>query len=276
MFQPPVAYGSLNVIREHRVQAGDRVTGMCYFRGNLYTIETKGPYDDREFRLAVYSVINQDTVTLLDTLDLAVEGAGRPHIDRQNGCVYIPCVSSGVCVVRYDGSRLVPVTTLRCVDDALSVAVVSTGTVYVSNLSNTTVKLVDVAQDRITAKLKLVGDISSGAHVAVLGDTLVVASKGALTFYHINCPTPIKAKVHSMDAWDEERRRPVWHLTTDHHSSFLMVYGRSNLVDVFDISGNLTHTISIPGNRESSTCTVVGGQLWVGCNNGDIIVMSPQ
>ncbi len=45
---------------------------------------------------------------------------------------------------------------------------------------------------------------------------------------------------------------------------------------VLDISGNHTHAIPIPGDRVPWDCTVVGGQLWVGCINGDIIVMSSQ
>ncbi len=70
--------------------------------------------------------------------------------------------------------------------------------------------------------------------------------------------------------------RSVTALTTDNHSSFLLVDDDSHIVYVLDISDNLIYTIPIPGDRWPQDCTVVGGQLWVGCYNGNIIVMSSQ
>ena len=243
---------------------------MCYHSGRLYTVERR--WEDRSYRLAVYSVSDQDTVTLLDTLDL--EGRARhPRVDRQSGRVYIPCGSRGVCVVRYDGSKLVPVTTLRCVRDAGSLAVVSTNTLYVCDWDSETVCLVDVTQDRVTARLQPPREVRGErpSHVAVLGDTVLVMYAGPkLVIYRHGVPTPGKPI-----------RRPqglksVYGLTTDQHSSFLVSAGWSHTVSVLDISGKLTHSIPIHGNRMPRDCTVVGGQLQVVCNNGYVIDLSSQ
>ncbi len=81
----------------------------------------------------MYRVTDQDTVTLLDKLDLDLvlnqgDEAREPRIDRQSGRVYISRLSDGVRVVRYDSSKLVSVTTLRCVGKAGSLGVVSPDT----------------------------------------------------------------------------------------------------------------------------------------------------
>ena len=245
---------------------------MCYHSGRLYTVERRGKDWSYRYRLAVYSASDQDTVTLLDTLDL--EGrASDPRVDRQSGQVYIPCEYSGVCVVRYDGSKLVPVTTLRCVRKADSLAVVSTDTLYVCDYSSKTVCLVDISQDRVTHRLQPPREVRDEApySIAVLGDTVLVCYvSNNLVIYRHGVPTPGK-----VIPWPQGLR-DVTGLTTDHHSSFLLCDRRSRSVYVLDVSANHTHTIPIPGDRTPLNCTVVGGQLWVGCNNGDIIVVSSQ
>ncbi len=262
--------------REHRIQGGDKVYGMCYHSGRLYTVEERWEDGSDRHRLAVYSVTDQDTVTLLDTLDL--EGyASHPRVDRQSGRVYIPCEDHGVCVVRYDGSKLVPVTTLRCVGEAgrlHGLAVVSTDTLYVCDMDSRTVCLIDVSQDRVTHRLQRPWEVRGKTLqimqiIAVLGDTVLVGYTSNLVIYRHGVPTPRKVIPRPQGL------RNVLGLTTDHHSSFLLCDG-SMYVYVLDISGNLTHTIPIPGYRKPQDCTVVGEQLWVGCSNGDIIVMSSQ
>ena len=242
---------------------------MCYYSGRLYTVEKRK--EDRIYRrrLAVYSVTDQDTVTLLDTLEL--EGDARsPRVDHQSGRIYIPCRYNGVCVVRYDGSKLVPATTLRCQGIADSLAVVSTDTLYVRN--SNTVCLVDVIQDRVTARLqppREVGDKWS-SNMAVLGDTVLVAYDDTLVIYRHGIPTADKLIPRPQGL------RTVNALPTDHHSSFLVCDQDSRSVYVLDVTGNHTHTIPIPGDMKVHDCTVVEGQLWVGGNTRDIIVMSSQ
>ena len=245
---------------------------MCYYSGRLYTVEERkegGPHT-----LAVYSITDQDTVTLLHALDLHMHGSPQsPRVDHRSGWVYIPCKSSGVYVVRYDGSKLVLVAMLKCVRQAESLAVVSTNTLYVCDRDSKTVWLVDVAQDRIIARLQPPGEVIGVDlyNIAVLGDTVLVEYGGpTLVLYRHGVPTPGKLvpKPQGLDS--------VWGLITDHHSSFLVTDYWSSTVSILNISGNLTHTIPTPGNREPVDCTVVGRQLWVGCFNGNIIAMSSQ
>ncbi len=266
LFQPPVDYSNLKVTQEHRIQAEGHLRGMCYFRGRLYIVE-------RYRRLAVYSVTNQNTVTLLDTLDL--NAAGHPRVDHQSGRVYIPCEGRGVCVVRYDGSKLVLVTTLRCVEVANALAIVSPDTLYVGDWQHCTVFLVDVTKDRVRDRLQIPQRIArhSLMYLAFLGDTVLLNfyrdGKLVLCTYRHSVPTPCKV-LHSPD-----KLQYVSGLTTDHQSSFLATDGTTRTVYVLGVSGSLTHTIPVPGDREPWDCTVVEGQLWVGCNKG-VIVMSSQ
>ncbi len=269
LFQPPVEYGSLSVTRVHRIQAGAGLYGLCYFSGTLYTVERRETRSDRD-RIAVYSVTKEDVITLLDTLDIE-GGSWQPRVDPQSGLVYISCASHGLCVVRFDGSKLVPVTTLRCIGRPGSLAVISSRTLCVCDWNKGTVHQVDVTQDRVTARLHPLLEVSHKRPdgIAVLGDTLLVGYMGDnLVIYRHGVPTPGTILPQPRELQD------VYSLTTDHHSSFLLTDGSSSTVYVLDVSGNLTHTIPIPGYREPRDCTVVEGQLWVGCYNGDIVVLS--
>ena len=280
LFQLPADYSSLKLTQKHNIQAGEHVDGMCYFRGRLYTTEWRGGPFCRRYRLAVYSVTAKATVTLLDTLDLDSEGiadpkeTGEPRIDQRSGRIYIPSESHGVCVVRYGGSELHPFTTLGCVGRIGSLAVASPNTLYVCDWESNIVCLVDVIQDRVTARLQPPRDVKrmKPRHVAFLGDTVLVVYGGSnLVIYWHGVPTSGKLLPRTHDlAW-------VRGLTTDHHSSFLVTdRDKRSTVYILDISGNVTHTIPIPGYRELQVCTLVGEQLWVACYNGEIIVMSPE
>ncbi len=139
LLQSPADYSNLKVTRKHRIQAGDLVQGMSYFSGRLYTLEWREEAGSYRYRLAVYNVTDQDTITLLNTLDLmGVIPIRQLCVDRQNGRVCIPCYTAGVCVVRYTSCRLVPITTLRCVRKACSLGVVSPDTLYVCDRDSKT------------------------------------------------------------------------------------------------------------------------------------------
>ncbi len=132
VYRLPIDYGILKVTQEYRIKTEWQVTVMCYFS----TTETLYMAKCR-YRLAVYSVSGRDsTITLLDTLDLGDTWGGtpvsQPRVDHQSDRLYIPCSRQGVRVVRYDGSKLVPGTTLRCMKEAISLAVASPHTLYVS------------------------------------------------------------------------------------------------------------------------------------------------
>ncbi len=218
----------------------------------------------------MYSVTAEDTVTLLDTLDM--EGYGREFcVDRQSGQVYISSDASGVHLVRYDGSKLVPLTTLKCVRKAVSLAMVTSDNLYVCDWVTKTVCRVDVTQDRVTARLQTPPEVANElpSQIAVLGDTvLVVYVDLSLVIYHHSVHTPGELLARPQGL------KSVFGLTTDHHFTFLLCDGSSRSVSVLDVSGNLTHTISVPGYKQPRYCTMVRDQLWVGCDNGDIVVMS--
>ncbi len=137
---------------------------------------------------------------------------------------------------------------------------------------------VDATQDRVTARLQEPQGVEDmgPTYIAVLGDTVLVVYTGIFDLgkkvVMFRPGVSISGKVLPRP----EGMGDVSGLTTDHHSSFLLVGVRT--VYVLDISGNLTHTILafIPGYRLPWDCTVVGEQLWVGCDTGDIIVMSSQ
>ncbi len=267
LFQPPVDYGSLQVTRIHNIQSGWQISGICYFSGMLYTTEFRAA-ESVEYRLAVYSVAVQDTVTLFDTLDL--ERLPRPpRIDHQNGRVYFSCKSRGIYVVKYDGSKLVLITILTCVGRPTALAVISPYTLYVCDLYSDTVCLVDVIQDRVITRLQ--NRVHSlPCSIAVLGDTVLVGTvTDKLLTYRHGVPTQGKLLPRPQGL------RDISCLATDHHSSFLLVDTVSNTLFVLDISGNVTHIISVPMDMLPRDCTVVGGQIWVACYNG-IIVMSSQ
>ncbi len=251
---------------------------MCYFSGRLYLVT------GRRNKLQVYSVNDQDTITLLDTLHMP-DLLDTPRVDRQSGRIYIACYGDGVFVVKYDGSKLLIVTTLRCVKDVTSLAVVSPDTLYVCDENSKTICLVDVIKDRVIQRLQKPLEVHQYIDTcsAFLGDTLLVCHKlcsmtkspsksssfsTPLVIYRHGASTP--GKVISPPkgvSW-------VGGPTTDNHSNFLLIGGHPLSVYVLDISGGLIHTIPIFAGSRLIDCTVVGEKLWVGCENGEIIVMS--
>ncbi len=254
------------------IQAGKRLHGMCYFSGRLYTIEARRKGRHNSFRLAVYSVTDQATIILQDTLDLD-EPVYKPRVDRQSGQVYISCGPHGVCVVRYDGRKLVRVATLsKDMGSAISLAVMSQDTMYVGEEYTYTVYLRSATQDRDIASLKEPWKERKWPNgIAVLGDTILVGYEDHdLALYRHGVSTPVK-KLPQPPGLDD-----VSGLTTDYHSSFVLAGRDSDTVYVFDITGKRTHNIPIPGNRRLWDCTVVERELWVGCYDGDIIVLSSE
>ncbi len=287
LFQIPVDYGHLKVtqvIDGYKLHGGDRLEGRCYFSGRLYILYSVRKAEICRYKLAVYCVMDEDHLVMLDTLDLGEEAWELvPCVDHSIGCVYIPGGRSGIWVIKYIAGKLVRVLRLKCVENAVSVAVLSTDRLYVCDLKTQTVCQVDVKQDSVTGTLQAppgIGPIPP-RKIAILGDTALVGYKHdkhvgkseryilSLVSYLRSVPRPGKLVSCSR----EQVPTPAC-LTTDHHSSFLLT--GSDTVHVLDSGGNLIHTIRIPGDRLPWNCTVVGGELWVGCANGDIVVMSPQ
>ncbi len=241
---------------------------MCFFNGILYIVEGIKSY---EYRVSVY---DKDHFVLLafneQGLTTETKEPGEPRVDPKTARVYIPCGLSGVHVHRYMNGRLVTVNQLKCVQNSVSLAVVSSETVYVCD--SKAVCLVDVIKDKVTDRLQPPPEISGEKphHVALLGDTVLVAYTWHLVMYRHGVPTPGRLLPRPQGL------QSVYGVTTDYHSSFLVTYSISHTVCVLDITGNLTHTIPIPGDRWPWNCTVAGRQLWVGCADGIINVMSPK
>ncbi len=278
-FQSPIEYDRLTVSKEYRDQTRDRVLGICFFNGRLYLLESLGypEYTDiGHYRLTVYSDINKDKLRRLDTLEFEHQSRnpGEPRVDHLSGQVYIPC-DDDVCVVRYDGGKLTRVRSLRCVRNPRHLAVVSTDALYVCDVPEKSVCLVDVNQDRVTARLDAPREINSYPYgVAIVGDTILVSfrdlsSESRLVIYRHGIPTPGKLVLQPPGL------TYLGSLSTDNHISFLVADQRSK-VYVLDLSGKVIHTIGLPEHSEPRDCTVIGGQLWVGCREGHIMVMSPQ
>ncbi len=245
--------------QECQVLRENKVKNMCFHDGYLYTSDFDA--EERDYtgsKVSVYSGINEDNLILLDTLD--TEGAiGKPSVDQHTGKVYLPNSGRGVCVVRYDGSKLIRLATLSCVQYPTTVAVVSTDALYVCDRYEDIVCLVDVNQDRVTAKLEAPRELSSRIpnHIAVLGDTILVSYSGPnLVIYRHGITTPDKMIPHP------EELRSVSALSTDNRQCFLVTEQFENSVYVLDISGKLIRAIPIPvtGARD---CIVADEQLFV-------------
>ncbi len=253
---------------------------MCYFSGRLYTTDRRKEAGSYKFRLAVYNVTNsKDTVTLLDTLALEGDEVGEPHVGHQTGQVFIPNRCRGIYVVRYDGRKLVRINTLRCVENAGTLAVASPDTLYVCDLARKAVCLVDVTRDMVTCTLETLAQWEienlGESYISVLGGTALVVNDERFpkkVFIHRHGVSCVSHEVlpQPQEMWS------VSGLSTDNHTSFLLIDSVFHNVYVLDISGNFTHTIPIREERIPLDCIVVEGQLWVLCKDGDIVIMSSQ
>ncbi len=230
------------------------------------------------YTLQVYNVDDQDTITLLDTLHWESRLL-QPRVDHQSGRVYIPCPVDGVLVVKYDGSKLLIVKTLRCVRFVKSLAIVSSDTLYVwdEDENSKSVCLVDVTKDTITQRLQTPRGVPHSlkpSYVSFLGETLLVCHG-----HSMSTSTPLVIYQHGVSTTGKvismsQGLDCVGGLTTDNHSSFLLTGGYPYSVYVLDISGDVTHTIPIFRVSDPADCTVVGEELWIGNFDGEIIVMS--
>ncbi len=66
----------------------------------------------------------------------------------------------------------------------------------------------------------------------------------------------------------------VYGMSSDGVSRFLLCDRDSNAVLTLDVRGNPCDKINVDTDSWICDCTVVDGELWVGCWNGDIVVMS--
>ncbi len=194
-----------------------------------------------------------------------------PRVDHYSQRVFIPG-GSGVIVARLDGGRLVREKTLTCVKYPKSVDAMSPDTVCICGVGSGSVSIVDVRDDRIISTLNNPEGVTCEQpnSVAVLGDSIIVKYDiGPLVVYRHGSPDPVRVPL-----------RPEWgyliSISTDRQHHFLITDSRTKNVLVVDVSGEVLHKVEIKAHSSIVDCAVVKRQLWVGCRNSDIVVMSPQ
>ncbi len=260
-------------------QKGYGLEGLCYREDCLYVVEGRQVEPDKApLRLTVYRVESDSGhTTRLDTLT----GLSKvykpsplcPRVDRHSRWVFIPSEESGVTVAHLDGDRLVRERTLTCVNDAVSVDVVSPNTIYVGDRRSLCVHVVDVTEDRITSTLEK-PDTARGEgpyNLAVLGDRIMVGyGYFTLIVYNDGSPTPVRVIPRPTGL---ERMTAI---SIEGHSNFIVTDYKTRSVFVINKNGELCHTVGIDTDKGLRDCAVVNRQLWVGCMNGDIVIMSSQ
>ncbi len=255
------------------VQAGHELLGLIVSEGCLYTVERQEMESlIYSHYLAVYQIHSDSgDLKMLNRLELwtGVPWSVCPRVESHSQRVFVPCLESGVTIARLDGDRLLRERTLTCVREAVSVGAMSPDTVYVCDRHS--IHVVDVRDDRITLTLQKPDTVKAGAsRLAVLGDNVMVSyTDGTLVVYHQYSPTPVMIA-------NPGGLKYVTAINTDCQRHFMLAYSRTNSVFVMDVSGNIRHTVNIDTDSYTQDCAVVNGQLWVGCQNGDIVIMSTQ
>ena len=226
--------------------------------------------------LSVYH-IQRDSgdITLLDSMQLGMAGAmlpsTLPRVDHHSQRVFLPG-DRGVTVARLNGDRLVIERELTCVKCPISVGVMSPDTVYICDLISDSVSIVDVRDDSITSALNNPEEMQHEQphDVAVLGDSVIVNYyEGPLVVYHQGSPDPVRVVPQPVGLSPRS-------ISTDRQRHFLITDWSTDTVFVVEVDGTLRHKININTFSKIVDCAVVNRQLWVGCQNGDIVIMSPQ
>ncbi len=218
----------------------------------------------------MYQVTGQGLI-LLDSVDLGVDTCCSPCVDGQTQQVYIPRTASrGVSVVSWDDTRLTKQRTLTCVGECYSVGVLSPDTLCACDASSGTVSVVSVTDNTVTATLRKPAEVRDATpkKIAVAGNATLVMYGCKLVAYKNGVSSPgtmvsIPAGLHSVRG-----------MSSEGVSRFFVSDDKA--VFILDVSGKLCDKISIGTDSHVVDCTVGDGKLWVGCWDGDIVVLSPQ
>ncbi len=214
--------------------------------------------------------VSRQGLTLLDTV--TVEKGLCPRVDGHSQQVYITrAPNRGVSVFSWEDNRLTPQPTVKCVGVCSSVGVISPHTLCACDSNS--VSVVSVTKDTVTARLSKPEEVrdKKPQETAVLGDSVLVWYGGRnLVVYENGVFSP-----GVMVTWPAGLQR-VWGMSSDGVSRFLICDESSKAVFTLDVSGKLCDKINIDTGSSVRDSTVVDGKLWVGCDNGDIVVISPQ
>ncbi len=253
----------------YRIQWGICLCGLCYYNQRLFTVEC-GIADRRlTSRLCMYQVTGQG-LTLLDTVGVK-KFSIYPRVDSRSQQVYMACNGSpGVSVVSWEGNRLTRERVLECVGVCYSVGVMSPDTLCACDRNSRSVSVVRATDDTVTATLRKPGEVmfEKPGFAAVLGDSVLVLYGGPqLVLYENGVSSP-----GTMLEWPEgllEFRS----MSSDGASKFFVC--ESEAVFILDVKRMLCNVVNI-NNDHAIDCTVVDETLWVGCVDGDVVIMSPQ
>ncbi len=211
-----------------------------------------------------------------------------PSIDRHSHRVFLP-VRDGVLVARLEGDKLVKERILHSGNDVYDLVVIPLHTLYVSDWHSGAVSIIDGIHDTVTATLKTPVLTRPGMipyHLAVQGDNVVVfygedmiaalKSKSVISgyfsvvVYRHGSLTPIRI-LHSPDSPAEVLLPYLF--TADSEGHVLLIKKKSVIVINTNVC-RISQEINVNTDSAISGCTVVNRQLWVGCKNGDIVIMS--
>ncbi len=267
LLQFPEDYTRLRKERWVRIMWGTELRGLCYHNLRLYVVKRSGCL---EHSLFVYRV-NEEELQLLDTVAL-VGDYGCPRVDGYTQQVYIPCRwKKSVSVVSWDDSGLMLQPKLTCVGRCHSVGVMSPKTICACDQIRGSVSVVNVTDDTVIAALMKPNEVRDKIPhaTAVLGNTiLVLYGDNKLVVYENGVSSS-----GTMVTWPAGLQ-DVRSMSSDGASKFLVCDRSSKAVWTLNVSGKLCDKIKIGSGVLD--CTVGDGKLWVGCDNGDILVMSPQ
>ncbi len=236
---------------------------------------------ESRYSLCMYQV-NGERLTLLDTAgnrfsrsSWTLEKGFYPRVDGNSQTVFYVTGAPyrNVSVVSWKDNQLTPEGTLKCVGECYSVGVISPHTLCVCDKASGSVSVVDVTDDTVTASLSKPQKVRDKKPdwTAVLGDSVVVGYEGDnLVVYENGVSSP-----GTMVTWPAglQYARGV---SSDAVSRFLVCDSNSNALLRLDARGKLCDKINNDTYRNVQDCTVVDGKIWVGCDDGDIVVLSPQ
>ena len=264
-----VDYGKLGQTARYKIKWGTVLEGLCYHDSRLYAVEWK----QRSYSLVMYQVARGELI-VLETLELQGE-AGHPRIDPRTQRIFIPCgPSRGVSVVGYDGRSLVAHFMLTSVGRCEGIAVTSPNSLSACDWDSKSVSIVNVKSDTESGGLSTPRQVKNSIpyRTAVLGDSILVVYTGPkLVLYKTGITSPGTVVTNPVGL------QSVSSITTDGVSRFLLCDWKSRAVFVLDVRGVASYKINVNTDTEDGyvrDCTVGDKQLWVGCRDGDIVVMA--
>ncbi len=194
----------------------------------------------------------------------------HPRIDSRTQLVYLPGLSS-LQVFHFEDKHLVRVKSLNCLKEATTSVAINpsdSNSVFVCTRGWThpaDVFQINVTENRVMRKLQAPLQVRPPEHVAVVGQTVLVAyGSSTLVMYH-NCGT---TPGHVLET--PEQLVGVTNLTPYQHSNFLVTTGIH--LFILDTQGKLIHALR--STEILQDCDVTQSELLTGYRDGLIMVLS--